>query len=100
METIYCSQPTGFVDTARPNLVCQINCSLYGLMQALQARYSCFASYLASIYFVEAKSDMSFFIYLHGDDTVYLLLYVDVIARHPPPTFYSAQLSPFSGSLR
>jgi hypothetical protein len=34
---------------------------------------------LASIGFVEAKSDTSLFIYQCGDDTVYLLLYVDDI---------------------
>jgi hypothetical protein len=41
--------------------------------------YSRFASYLASIGFIEAKSDTSLFIYRRGDDTVYLLLYVDNI---------------------
>jgi hypothetical protein len=30
-ETVYCSQPTGFVDAARLDLVCQLNRSLYGL---------------------------------------------------------------------
>jgi hypothetical protein len=78
-ETVYCSQPTGFVDAARPDLVCRLNRSLYGLKQAPQAWYSRFASYLASIGFVEAKSDTSLFIYWRGDDTVYLLLYVDDI---------------------
>jgi hypothetical protein len=34
---------------------------------------------LASIGFVEAKSDTSLFIYRQGDDIVYLLLYVDDI---------------------
>jgi hypothetical protein len=34
---------------------------------------------LASIGFVEAKSDTSLFIYHRGDDTVFLLLYVDDI---------------------
>jgi hypothetical protein len=34
---------------------------------------------LASIVFVEAKSDTSLFIYRRGDDTVFLLLYVDNI---------------------
>jgi hypothetical protein len=56
-----------------------MNRSLYGLKQAPQAWYSRFASYLASIGFVVAKSDMSLFIYRRGDDTVYLLLYVDDI---------------------
>jgi hypothetical protein len=30
-ETVYCSQPTGFVDADRPDLVCRLNQSLYGL---------------------------------------------------------------------
>jgi hypothetical protein len=30
-ETVYCCQPTGFVDPAAPNLVCSLNKSLYGL---------------------------------------------------------------------
>jgi hypothetical protein len=34
---------------------------------------------LASIGFVETKSDTSLFIYRRGDDTVYFLLYVDDI---------------------
>jgi hypothetical protein len=43
------------------------------------AWYSRFATYFASIGFVEAKSDTSFFIYRRGEDIVYLLLYVDDI---------------------
>jgi hypothetical protein len=79
-ETVYCSQPTGFVDEARPNLVCRLNRSLYGLKQAPRTWYSRFTSYLASIGFVEAKSDTSLFIYRRGDDdTVFLFLYVDDI---------------------
>jgi hypothetical protein len=78
-KTVYCSQPTGFVDEARPVLVCRLNRSLYGLKQALRAWYSRFASYLASIGFVKAKSDTSLFIYRRGDDTVFLLVYVDDI---------------------
>jgi hypothetical protein len=30
-ETIYCSQPSGFVDFAHPNNVCRLNEYLYGL---------------------------------------------------------------------
>jgi hypothetical protein len=33
-ETVYCSQPTGFVDPAHPDLVCRMKKSLYGLKQA------------------------------------------------------------------
>jgi hypothetical protein len=41
--------------------------------------YHCFASYLVSLGFMEAKSDTSLFVYRHGADTAYLLLYVDDI---------------------
>jgi hypothetical protein len=61
-KTIYCSQPTGFVDVAHPDLVWQLNRSLYGLKQAQRAWYSRFASYLTFICFAEAKSDTSLFI--------------------------------------
>ena len=52
---------------------------MYGLKQAPRAWYSRFASYLLSLGFVEAKLDTLLFIYCHGLDTVYLLLYVDDI---------------------
>jgi hypothetical protein len=57
--------------------VCWLNKSLYGLKQAPRVWYHCFASYLVSLGFVEAKSDISLFIYRHGADTAYMLLYVD-----------------------
>jgi len=33
-ETVYSSQPAGFVDSSRPNMVCRLNKSLYDLKQA------------------------------------------------------------------
>jgi hypothetical protein len=30
-ETMYCTQPVGFVYFAHPNMVCKLNQSLYGL---------------------------------------------------------------------
>ena len=78
-ETVYCSQPSGFVDTARPDYVCRLHKSLYGLKQAPHAWYNCFATHLQSLGFLEAKSDTSLFVYRHGSHTAYLLLYVDDI---------------------
>jgi hypothetical protein len=59
--------------------VCRLNKFLYGLKQASRAWYHCFASYLVSLGFMEAKSDTSLFVYRRGVDTAYLLLYVDDI---------------------
>jgi hypothetical protein len=78
-ETVFYCQPTGFTDPAHPNLVCRLHKSLYGLKQAPRAWYSRFATYLATLGFIEAKSDTSLFIFRRGSDTVYLLLYVDDI---------------------
>jgi hypothetical protein len=78
-ETVYCVQPSGFVDSSRPNLVCRLNKSLYGLKQAPRAWHHRFASHLFSLGFVETKSDSSLFILRHGSDSAYLLLYVDDI---------------------
>ncbi|WVZ95211.1 hypothetical protein U9M48_041005, partial [Paspalum notatum var. saurae] len=75
-ETVYCSQPACFVDPARPEIVCRLNKSLYGLKQAPWAWYSQFATFLVTLGFTEAKSDTSLFVYRHGDETAYLLLYV------------------------
>jgi hypothetical protein len=60
-------------------LVCRLHKSLYGLKQAPRAWYSRFATFLTTLWFLEAKSDTSLFIFSRGSDTVYLLLYVDDI---------------------
>jgi hypothetical protein len=63
---VFCTQPTGFIDLAQPDLVCSLNKSLYGLKQASQVWYNRFASYILSLGFVEAKSNTSLFIFLLG----------------------------------
>jgi hypothetical protein len=78
-ETVYCSQPTGFVNPARPDLVCRLNKSLYGHKQMPRAWYNHFATFLLSLGFVEARSDTSLFLYHQGTNVMYLLLYVDDI---------------------
>jgi hypothetical protein len=79
IETVYCEQPSGFIDSAHPDYVYHLNKSLYGLKQAPRAWYSHFDSHILSLGFVGAQSDTSLFIYWHGSDTSYLLLYVDNI---------------------
>jgi hypothetical protein len=69
----------GFDDPAHPDLICRLRKSLYGFKQAPRAWYNRFATYLTTLGFIEAKSDTSLFIFRHGSDTIYLLLYVDDI---------------------
>jgi hypothetical protein len=72
-ETVYCTQPVGFVDK-----------SLYGLKQAPRAWYSRFAT-LCSQGFVEAKSDTSLFILRRGSGTTYLLYVDDIVLTASSP---------------
>jgi hypothetical protein len=78
-DTVYCSQPTRFVDPTQSDHVCLLNKFLYGLKQAPRAWYNRFTTYITSLGFVEAKSDTSLFVFRRGSDTIYLLLYVDDI---------------------
>ncbi|GJW31972.1 ribonuclease H-like domain-containing protein, partial [Tanacetum coccineum] len=52
---------------------------LYGLKQAPRAWFHQFASYIIRVGFQSSRCDSSLFIYMHGMDTAYLLLYVDDI---------------------
>jgi hypothetical protein len=78
-ETVYCVQPSGFIDPHFPDHVCRLKKSLYGLKQAPRAWFGRFAAHLLSLGFTEAKTDASLFIFHRGTDIVYLLLYVDDI---------------------
>jgi hypothetical protein len=78
-ETVYYSQPTGFIDPAQPDSVFLLNKSLYGLKQAPRAWYSRFTTYITSLGFVETKFDTSIFVIWCGTDMIYLLLYIDGI---------------------
>ena len=78
-ETVYCTQPSGFVDSTNPNLVCKLNKSLYGLKQAPRTWFLRFTSFLTSLGFHASKADSSLFILHNKTDTAYLLLYVDDI---------------------
>jgi hypothetical protein len=48
-ETVYCCQPAGFVDSSRPDMVCRLNRSLYGLKQAHRAWHSRLATFLVTL---------------------------------------------------
>jgi hypothetical protein len=72
-ETVYCQQPSGFVDPAAPDHVCLLQKSLYGLKQAPRAWNQRFSTFICSIGFTASKTDAFLFIYKAGDELAYLL---------------------------
>ncbi|GKA44620.1 ribonuclease H-like domain-containing protein [Tanacetum coccineum] len=78
-ETVYMHQPLGFVDPNKPDYVCHLQRSLYGLKQASRAWFQRFASYATRVGFQHSKTDSSLFVFHRGSDIAYLLLYVDDI---------------------
>ena len=87
-EKVYYQQPVGFVDPERPDAVCLLNRSLYGLRQAPRAWFTSFTDFVKSIGFVQTRSDSSLFVLRGSSGAVvaYLLLYVDdmVLAASSP----------------
>uniref|UniRef100_A0A8R7VAY3 Reverse transcriptase Ty1/copia-type domain-containing protein n=1 Tax=Triticum urartu TaxID=4572 RepID=A0A8R7VAY3_TRIUA len=78
-ETVYCHQPSGFIDSAKSSHVCRLNRSLYGLKQAPRAWFSRFTTYPRTLGFTASRTDSSLFVLRRGPHLAYLLLYVDDI---------------------
>nr|GEU73170.1 ribonuclease H-like domain-containing protein [Tanacetum cinerariifolium] len=78
-ETVYMYQPPGFVDAQFPHHVCRLQRSLYGLKQAPSAWFQCFAGYAYKVGFSSSRCVSSVFIYQHGYEVAYLLIYVNDI---------------------
>ena len=78
-ETVYMHQPMGFHHRDYPDHVCRLKKSLYGLKQAPRACYQRFTDFVLQHGFTQCKTDNSLFIYHHGHDVAYLLIYVDDI---------------------
>ncbi|XP_071699607.1 uncharacterized mitochondrial protein AtMg00810-like [Rutidosis leptorrhynchoides] len=72
-------QPYGFCDSSKPDHVCLLKHSLYGLKQALRAWYQRCATFMSSIGFKNSILDHSLFVYHRGVHIAYLLLYVEDI---------------------
>ncbi|GJZ68238.1 ribonuclease H-like domain-containing protein [Tanacetum coccineum] len=78
-QTVYMYQLPGFVDAWFPHHVCRLKRSLYGLKQAPRAWFQHFVSYANGVGFLSSHCDFSLFIYQHGFEVAYLLIYVDDI---------------------
>jgi hypothetical protein len=85
-ETVYMEQPPGFIDSTLPHHVCKLKKALYGLKQAPRAWFERFTTHLLTLGFHSSLVDPSLFLYRHGDNVMFLLLYVDeiiVTGNHP-----------------
>ncbi|KAK9048104.1 hypothetical protein SSX86_007048 [Deinandra increscens subsp. villosa] len=69
----------GFRHRDFPDHVCLLRKSLYGLKQAPRAWYQRFTDFVLTLGFAQSRCDNSLFIYHHGTDIAYLLIYVDDI---------------------
>jgi hypothetical protein len=92
-ERVYCQQPASFIDPDKPNHVCLLVKSLYGLSQAPRAWYQRFAGHLRTMGFTSTVSDSSLFVYKQGSNMVWLLLYVDDIVLTASSGHYTTSLA-------
>ncbi|CAL1396587.1 unnamed protein product [Linum trigynum] len=65
-EPIYMQQPPGFVDPDKPDHVCRLRKSIYGLRQAPRTWFQCLAAALSQFGFSVSHTDPSLFIYKTG----------------------------------
>ena len=82
-EEIYMKQPEGFNDgTSR---VCKLLRSLYGLKQAPRCWTEEFSTFIKGLDFYQSAADPCLFIFINGDERVFLVIFVDdglVAATH------------------
>ncbi|KAJ9548564.1 hypothetical protein OSB04_021107 [Centaurea solstitialis] len=95
-ESVYMSQPPGFVDPSFPHHVCKLNKAIYGLRQASRAWYNELKSFLISDHFKPTISDPSLFVRHSNTSPIYILVYVDDIIFTGPN---SSLVSSFITSL-
>ncbi|KAJ9557448.1 hypothetical protein OSB04_012062, partial [Centaurea solstitialis] len=100
-EEVYMKQPPGYAHPSYPNHVCRLRKALYGLKQAPRAWFQRFAVFITSLGFSSSKSDSSLFVYHHGRDTIYLLLYVDdIILTASSPDLVTRVISRLSSEFQ
>jgi transposase InsO family protein len=76
-EEIYMSQPEGFVVPGKEDQVCLLKKSLYGLKQSPRQWYKRFDAFMVHNGFTRSAYDSCVYHGKLGEDSVYLLLYVD-----------------------
>ena len=78
-ETVYMTQPLGFIDSNKFDYVCRLHKALYDLKQAPRAWFKKLSSSLLQWGFFSSKSYTSMFIYNSSNVILIVLIYVDDI---------------------
>ncbi|KAL0444267.1 UNVERIFIED_CONTAM: Retrovirus-related Pol polyprotein from transposon TNT 1-94 [Sesamum latifolium] len=76
-ETIYMSQPDGFISDIHPDHVCLLKKSLYGLKQSPRQWNKKFDLFMQSLKFQRSAFDPCLYFKYYSDVPVFLVLYVD-----------------------
>ncbi|KAG9441691.1 hypothetical protein H6P81_017545 [Aristolochia fimbriata] len=78
-KEVYMTQPPGFQDKSRPNVVCKLHKSLYGLKRSPRAWYHHLSLFLLELGFILSKADSSLLIRSTAHNVTFVLVYVDDI---------------------
>nr|ABA97577.2 retrotransposon protein, putative, unclassified [Oryza sativa Japonica Group] len=78
-EEVYVKQPPGFENPDFPNHVFKLYKALYGLKQAPRAWYDRLKNFLLAKGFTMGKIDKTLFVLKHGDNQLFIQIYVDDI---------------------
>nr|ABA98369.1 retrotransposon protein, putative, Ty1-copia subclass [Oryza sativa Japonica Group] len=78
-EEVYVKQPPGFENPDFPNHIFKLSKALYGLKQAPRAWYDRLKNFLLAKGFTMGKVDKTLFVLKHGDNQLFVQIYVDDI---------------------
>jgi len=76
-EDVYMFQPEGWSDPEKPEWVCKLNKSIYGLKQSPMRWNQCFSEFLAEFGLIQSKADPCIYCKQDPEDTIYISIYVD-----------------------
>ena len=79
VEDVYMSQPIGFEEVGKDNMVCKLQKSIYGLKQASRQWYIKFDEVVTANGFKENIVDQCIYMKVSGSKFIFLVLYVDDI---------------------
>ncbi|RVW17199.1 Retrovirus-related Pol polyprotein from transposon TNT 1-94 [Vitis vinifera] len=71
-EEVYMSQPEGFKEKMKENMVCKLKRSIYGLKQASRQWYLKFDKILTSFDFIENKFDQCVYMKVNGSKYIFM----------------------------